>query len=235
MKVSQLLEATKGNWKISNLMGVDKTFKSEESPEARAWMRNKGPANQSWNGTEWVEKKTNFGKPKDLSAKWARDDAKYERQRERERTGKHLTHDDYADIYNVWMDAVGDSFPDGDPMDRIADYIKRNFPEVDTYHTTDLVDKALRKIGHGDERKGHYYNMERQWEGHALDTLFDINTMVERGKTLGQAIDDASMGNTFFRTEKGNLVMNENPWGKPNRKRYLADWKRRYPKISFAE
>lgn len=49
MKVSHLLEAVKGAWKISNLLGISKSFKSEESPEARAWMRNRGDASQVWN------------------------------------------------------------------------------------------------------------------------------------------------------------------------------------------
>jgi hypothetical protein len=32
---------TKGSWKIQNLRGVFKTFKSAESEEAKEWMRNR--------------------------------------------------------------------------------------------------------------------------------------------------------------------------------------------------
>jgi hypothetical protein len=45
----KLNEITKGNWRIQNLDGVMKNFKNDEAPDARAWMRNRGAANQKWN------------------------------------------------------------------------------------------------------------------------------------------------------------------------------------------
>lgn len=32
---------TKGSWKIANLMGVERTFKDAEHPDAIAWMSNR--------------------------------------------------------------------------------------------------------------------------------------------------------------------------------------------------
>lgn len=32
---------TKGSWRIQNLKGIERVFKSEEDPEAIAWMSNR--------------------------------------------------------------------------------------------------------------------------------------------------------------------------------------------------
>jgi len=47
---------TKGNWKIQNLSGVIKNFKSAEDPEARAWMKTRGTIKMSYDKVQnlWI-------------------------------------------------------------------------------------------------------------------------------------------------------------------------------------
>lgn len=41
LKTRKLSEGTKGKWQIGNLKGVYKNFKTNESADAKAWMRDR--------------------------------------------------------------------------------------------------------------------------------------------------------------------------------------------------
>lgn len=236
MKVQQLFEAVKGKWKIQNLRGVMKSFNDNESADARAWMTNRGDEYQKWDGLKWVATKNSPDeKARRRLAKHDDLDRRYEKQIERSNKGLDLTKDDYQRIYDVFGSAFGDSFPDGDPMDVVRDFMRRKYPQVDRFAIADVVDRALAKCGHGIEKKGRDAYMTAVWEDMMWDALHDVNTTMGEGKSLEDAIEAVGNGRTFFYVQDDKLKIADNPWSRPaDRAKRLADAKKRYKNIPFA-
>ena len=186
----------KGSWKIQNLSGVMKTFKDAEQSDARAWMKNRGDASQIWDKTtgRWMEdpKKTDreLKKADRENAKWDRLD----RAAEKARTNPKV---DLQKIYNIVIGAIGDSFPDGDPIDHFAGPLRRlGVPE---YSVMDYADKAMKKFGGKSEKKGVYGYLADMWDDMAGDAMYDA-------KNGGEA------RSPFVEIEDGKPVKQDNPW-----------------------
>lgn len=200
MKVTELFEATgntKGSWKIQNLNGVMKTFKDDESPDARAWMRNRGDATQIWDKTSgrWImdpKKQEREDRKADReAAKWDREDRKAERDA---KPGAGI---DLKKVYDIVMDAIGNSFPDGDPIDHYVRPIQRL--GVKEFHVGDVVEMALKKHGRGVEKKGVHAYLAQMWDDMAGDAMHDAKAGHEAREP-------------FVRMEDGKPVKQDNPW-----------------------
>lgn len=197
MKIIELLaEATgktKGAWKIQNLNGVMKTFKDDESADARAWMRNRGDAKQVWdkNTGRWtVDPKQQEREDK----KADREQARWDREDRAAARGPKI---DLKAVYDKAITAIGNTFPDGDPIDHLIGPLKRmGVPE---YSIGEYIDKAMKKHGHGVEKQGMYDYLAVMWDEQARDAMFDAKNGHEAREP-------------FVRMEDGKPVLQSNPW-----------------------
>jgi hypothetical protein len=194
MKVTDLFEATgktKGAWKIQNLSGVMKTFKDDESADARAWMRNRGDAKQVWDGRHWtVDPKKQEREDK----KADREQARWEREERAAERGPKI---DLKAVYDKVMDAIGNTFPDGDPIDHLIPALRKM--GVREYDVGDAIEKAMKKHGRGVEKKGMYDYMAVMWDEMARDAMYDAKNGHEAREP-------------FVRMEDGKPVLQDNPW-----------------------
>lgn len=227
MKVSELLQEmeTKGSWKIQNLSGNFKTFKDKESPDAMAWIKNRGTAKQVWDKAsgKWIED------PKQT----ARDDKKLDREERRaEREEARVARGPKYDlklIYNKAIDMIGNSFPDGDPIDQIGDWFKKTYGTAD--NCREIVDKAMRKFGGGLEKKGMYEYLADMWEEHAADLLSDAVQLIKKGAGVEAAEEAAGDYDHFLAFDKdGNPSLGNNPWlttdeQKKSRAKHVKEYK----------
>jgi hypothetical protein len=190
MKLSEikiLTEApmeTKGKWNIGNMNGVMKSFHSPDSAEAHAWMRNKDAAPPSKETRQQI-----------AAAKKADADAeRAERAKNRKPTVKKMTTGDMYELHDEVTDAIGNSFPDGDPIDGFGDYLK------DNKLTMDDVNKAFKKI------EGMTYDkyMKTMWADSAADAAHDAQTDLKNGKKPHSS--------PFFDIKDDKVVMRTSPW-----------------------
>lgn len=191
MKVAELFEEVKGSWKISNLKGKEKTFRDEQSPEARAWMKNRDTEPVMWNKKQQAWQID----PKFRDSQDKKDEREWQRLHKEPKAPKI----NYQKVYDIVIDAIGSSFPDGDPIDHIIPKLKRM--GLDPYDSGKIIDQALKKFGHGAEKKGLYKYMETTWSDFQADQGYDA----EHGH-----IDKNS---PFYDVDKsGKIVPSDNPW-----------------------
>ena len=105
---------------------------------------------------------------------------------------------DLQAAYNIIMDAIGNTFPDGDPIDTIAPKFKRQFG-IEGYEVGEAITAAMKKHGHGVEKKGMYEYMADMWDEMANDALHDA----ENGHAAREP---------FIDMEDGKPVKHSNPW-----------------------
>jgi hypothetical protein len=104
---------------------------------------------------------------------------------------------DLQKVYNIVIGAIGDSFPDGDPIDHFAGPLRRmGVPE---YSVMDYADKAMKKHGGKSEKKGVYAYLGDMWDDMAGDAMYDA-------KNGGEAREP------FVRMENDKPVKQDNPW-----------------------
>lgn len=205
MKLSELSivkEETKGKWKIGNLKGVYKNFKSEDSADAKAWMRDRtseaDAANMIWDSRtgHWKED------PKASERQNKKDEkerAREEKEQEDWDNRFKPTDKDLKMLYDRGIEAIGSSFPDGDPIDHMLRYL-------DPKHwTTDEIDQAFKKFGHGYEKKGFYATVEGTWDDFSSDTIADAKMELSQGKK-------PDSNSPFFDIKDGKVVPKKNPW-----------------------
>ena len=204
MKLSELSivkEETKGKWKIGNLKGVYKNFKKNDSPDALAWMRDRSTEdhNMKWDESwgKWVRGANIVDRE---TAKRIKDDEKRVRERERAEAKKNQgpTAKELEQLYLDGMDAIGSSFPDGDPIDHMLDTLNRN------NWTTHEIDLAFKKYGHGHEKKGFYAAVEGMWDDMQPDQMHDANIDLKAGRTPNRS--------AFYDIVDGKVVASRNPW-----------------------
>lgn len=203
MKISELLQTseanlteagrmeTKGNWRIGNLNGVIKTFKSADSPEAKAWMKNRDSAPPDRETVRAQRQQEKIWKDQEREQKRA----------ERERNRKP-TNDELRALYDEVVEAAGSSFPDGDPIDHFGDTLRKN------NWTMDTVDLAFKKFGSGREKKGYDQFMIDMWDDFAADQTHDANMDLKAGRKPERS--------QFYDIKDGKAVIAQNPW-KPYR------------------
>lgn len=186
-KVAEAKYETKGSWKIQNMGGILKNFKDAESPDARAWMKDRtGDEGSSWNKER---------------ARWEgstreRKEDREQRAADREnRTPKKTSAAGLDKLFHKAEDYIGQSFPDGDPMDYIGPFMEKN-----DYQTGDL-DLAYKK----NVKMDFYKYLAATWKDHAADRVHDAREQVKQGKK-------PSDGQPFFTIKDGKVIALENPW-----------------------
>jgi hypothetical protein len=106
-------------------------------------------------------------------------------------------------VYNKATAAVGDSFPDGDPVDRIFPWWKKQYPSLQ-YDMMEYINKAFKTHGHGAEKKGLYSYVRELWDSYAGDAVHDATVMLDKGNTPERSV--------FFNVKDGKVVKCDNPW-----------------------
>ncbi len=198
MKISELItspvsEEVKGKWKIGNLNGVYKNFKSEDSPEARAWMKNRAGRFDpvAWNKT------TNTWDPDTREAD--REAAKKQKDESNLQKAEAKRLDKlYKELYDRGIEAIGSSFPDGDPIDHISAFMRKN-----KLYGDDL-DAAFAKYGDGYEKKGFYATVAGWWDDMQPDQMHDANIDLKAGRQPEHS--------DFYDIKDGKVVAKQNPW-----------------------
>lgn len=180
MKIRELFEANGVEWQvIHNMSGTPKKFKRidgdwEKPSEARRWMTS----------TE-LSKSAQKAQTRMASAT-------------RTKVEKTPIVDLQA-IYNKIMQVVGNVFPDGDPIDHLIPYFKRM--GIEGFEIGETISKAMKKHGHGIEKKGLYAYMGSMWDDMSKDALHDA----KNSKT--------KIHSPFIEyDEDGKLHVLSNPW-----------------------
>lgn len=172
------------HWTIHNMAGVPKKFKKidgrwENAREAEAWMKSHG------------DPKAERAEAKRITAAnkaFDREDAR------REKKPKI----DLQAVYSIVIDSIGSAFPDGDPIDSIAPKLKRQFG-LEGYEVGEAITAAMKKHGHGVEKKGMYEYMADMWDEMANDALYDAKNGHPAREPFVHMID-------------GKPVKQSNPW-----------------------
>ena len=184
---------TKGAWKIQNLRGVMKNFKDAESTDAKAWMKNRGDAKQVWDKTAgWQQNPKQADRElKKQQRQWERDD----REEARANKPKKRSAEELSAIYRKVEDAIGNSWPDGDPADSFSGYLNRN------NYTMDDVDAAFKKHA----KTTYYKYLENMWRDMAADAMHDAKEAIKRGQKPERS--------PYYDIINGDSVeLNSNPW-----------------------
>src|SRR5574343_136891 len=168
MKLQPLLE---GKWIVKNLDGKEKRFSDYDSPEAQAWRTSHTKKSEPGLGTKaW--QKLYYHEPK---------------------KPKKPTLDE---IYSKVEMAVGESFPDGDPLDRLGRWMR----EHDL--TMDDIDRAFKK----NAKQTYHQYLGDMWEGMAQDAFHDAYTQYHKH---GEVDDD--YGPYWYMSKEGPKLR-DNPW-----------------------
>jgi hypothetical protein len=167
---------------IHNMAGQPKKFRQidgvwEKPSEAKAWMKSHDNPGLS------------------------REMAKKAKEREKEDKAwsaldKKKAKVDLAAVYRKTIDAISSSFPDGDPIDHLIPILSKM--GVDRYEIGDTINAALKKHGHGVEKKGMYAYMGSMWNDMAQDALYDAKTVMDKtGKEYDSPFIDYKDGKPF--------------------------------------
>lgn len=185
MKFAELI-TEKGNgietWPVSNMLGYVKKFRKidgwwEHPVEVERWMKSHAAPEPKLRNSAALEKaKAKYPNvDPEMALRWHKDDeeeAKEQRLQAREK--KRNRPSDY-DIVAAGEDAIGQSFPDGDPSDHLRDYLDK--------HDLDWTDvnAAFKKI----HKKEFYAYLADMWDDHAADALHDA-----KGGAYGEHYDN---------------------------------------------
>lgn len=184
---ANLREAVKGSWTVHNMSGSPKKFADAHSDAARAWARSHGPTEE--------ERK-----------RWDREEAKLTKAREKEdriwdmamnKKPRVPTKKEYLDMYNFAIDALGNSFPDGDPIDAVGPYLEKRKWNMDD------LDKAFKMYGGSSEKKGMYSYLADMWADQQESHLYDV-------KNHPELADENSV--FFYVDNNGKVIPHRNPW-----------------------
>lgn len=181
MKVEQLLtEKNSGieSWTIHNMSGVPKNFRKidgfwEKPVEVERWQRSYGDAKKEravklTAALQAYAEKNGFRADTDpeMLRQWKRDDADEAREKRAEAAEKKRNRPTLDQLWHHVEEALGNSFPDGDPHDSIAPYLNKHDLDWDD------VDKAVAKATRNKHKTLHSY-MADMWDSYADDALHD--------------------------------------------------------------
>ena len=190
MKLNEIIvEASGAEYQtIHNLVGIPKKFKKIDG----AW---ENPIEAEY----WMKSKDNPVADREYDKKL--------RQREREQAAldrkNRPTKVDLQSVYAKVIHTIGEVFPDGDPIDYIAPWLERQ--GVESYDMGDMIDRAMKRFGHGRERKGMYGYMADMWDGMTGDAMHDAKLMLQKDPTYNQH-------SPFVEIEDGVAYPAANPW-----------------------
>lgn len=103
--------------------------------------------------------------------------------------------DDVA-LHMKVIDAIGMSFPDGDPFDHFSGYLNRNNLDMSD------VNRVMKKF----ERRDYYKYLSDMWDGVAGDAKSYANSMIEDGHE--------PQNSPYYHWKKGDkqVTLEPNPW-----------------------
>ena len=142
MKLKELSEGLKANWTIH-------TIRDLPPKKLKALIINAQNANDT-NVLNIIKKVEQERYDAQVAAKKAADEERAERRLEAAKRRKDsfvfgetvLTKQDLSKVARKFEEVVGDTFPDGDPIDRMAPWIRREF-RCQGWDTGSILDKAV--------------------------------------------------------------------------------------------
>lgn len=100
-----------------------------------------------------------------------------------------------SEIWNKVQTVIGNSFPDGDPIDHLIPWMSK------TGVTMDQVNAAVKKY----EKTDFYGYLARMWDDSQGDAVYDAETMIKQHKKPDE-------NNPFYYFDGEKIVKNRNPW-----------------------
>jgi len=157
MKLTDVTEiyTVKGSWTIHNMVGQPKKFMDPEGTEAKKWMMSREiPLDR-----DEIRRGAELRRAGELADR-------NDRQRERHLARQAKIKPSLDVIWNYAQEAIGNSFPDGDPMDSLGTWARQNNVDMDD------INRAARKAT-GQRSKTFYEYLASMWDDHAADHLHD--------------------------------------------------------------
>lgn len=105
-------------------------------------------------------------------------------------------------IYQKAQDAIGNSFPDGDPSDHLYPWLEKRGLDMD------IVNRAFRKF----DKTDFYGALADLWDDVQGDRLYDAKIMLKQSQTTGRPLSRHDEYNAFYSIEYGVIVPELNPW-----------------------
>lgn len=176
----QLLEAQGSEWRtIHNMSGYPKRFKwidgDWETPTAaRSWMKSYDIPEPKVRASPARLEKARAKRPymsDDAALRWLKDDEedeKAQRLAAREAKRNHPTLDE---IWHEVDNAIGNSFPDGDPIDSLMPFMTARGVTMDEINAS--VKKNVMGRGKGKKDYGMYDYLADMWDDMSKDSLRD--------------------------------------------------------------
>jgi hypothetical protein len=168
MRLSEYLKEMQGveTWTVHNMSGYPKKFRKidgfwEHPTEVKNWINSRDiPSTRAERSEKSSDEK--------LRAQWEREDRRAERDAARL---KKLSHPSLAEIWDEVENAIGNSFPDGDPIDSLHDYMDKHDVTMDEINLA--VKKNVMGRGRGKKNYGMYDYLADMWDDMARDRLHD--------------------------------------------------------------
>lgn len=192
-----LLEA--GKWIIKNAAGVEKKFSNDNSPAAIAW-------------------RNDTSNPKATAATRRKEDKEYWDQYKEPKPVKV----DLQELYRAIMDILSGCFSEGDPYYDIGKYLESVGVTDHNLHR-DLISKAMKTHGHGEEKKGVTAAMAEMWDDSAGDAISDAEhghiddnspfySVEDQMNISKMHADPKVQAELKAKMPKPKIVRNRNPW-----------------------
>lgn len=162
MKLSELMqEGLRGNWSVNRIH--DLTAKQLGALKINATTQND---NNVLKMIKQVEDDRY-----EMQRQAAEDDRIRKREEARRRDPvKSLSEKDINRIAFKIEQIVSEVFPDGDPIDKIAPWLKNNF-DINNWDITKILDKAVKVLG---KYKGYHEYLANQWDSYT-EMYLDAN------------------------------------------------------------
>lgn len=165
-------------WTIHNMSGYPKKFKKidgywEHPVEVKQWMK-------SYDIPQTRAEKSEKSADAKLAARWEREDRQAEREAARL---KKLSHPSPREIWDEVETAIGNAFPDGDPIDALHPWMKKNDVTMDEVNAA--VKQNVMGRGKGKKDYGMYDYLADMWDDMSRDSLHDA-----KNGAYGEHYDD---------------------------------------------
>lgn len=196
MKLHNILaETVKGSWTVHNMVGEPKKFDDPHSTEARAWARSH----------ERLPDKAADRDERARERAWLAMDKADEREEAKRQRLLVKAKKDTQMIWNNVQEAIGSTFPDGDPIDKLGPWMRRSGFDIHD------IDAAVKK--HAGKKKtgdyGLYDYLADMWDDSADDALHDAEN--GRKHDRGIHVPDTSVFINFDEG-RGKYKKASNPW-----------------------
>jgi len=183
MKITELLEGRGSGietWPVTNMMGHVKNFRKidgwwEHPTEVQRWMKSH----------DIPQSREDKAEERRRQREWDDIDRQERREQREKAAAAKKARTDYNAIVAAGEEAIGNAFPDGDPIDHFGPWLEKRGLDMSD------ADAAFKKI----HKKGFYDYLADMWDDHAADRIHDAQHHGTHG-------DDYS----------GEWFAGDNPW-----------------------